>query len=90
VVVQISVSVINFYFLVLHPVEHNTTILNESPTFRNQIMCVLFIISTPLHVSAYKQAIFRCFLTNHKKVKLLSYFSVDPPSHDITIVLGFL
>jgi hypothetical protein len=33
-----------FYFLVLHPVACNLTILNESTSFRNQIMCVLFII----------------------------------------------
>jgi hypothetical protein len=52
-------------------------------------MGVLFIIFTALHVSAYKQAIFRCFLTNDRKVKLLSYFSVDPPSHDITIVVTY-
>jgi hypothetical protein len=26
-------------------------------------MCVLFIIYTALHVSAYMQAIFRCYLT---------------------------
>jgi hypothetical protein len=32
------------YFLVLHPVARNITILNESTTFRNQIMCVHFII----------------------------------------------
>jgi hypothetical protein len=52
-------------------------------------MGVLFIILfyATLHVSAYKQAILRGLLTNHKntqKIKLLSYFSVDPPSHDIT------
>jgi hypothetical protein len=51
-------------------------------------MGVLFIILfyATLHVSAYKQAIFRCLLTNQKKPKdqLLSNFSVDPPSHDIT------
>jgi hypothetical protein len=33
-----------FYFLVLHPAARNTTILNESTSFRNQTMCVLFII----------------------------------------------
>jgi hypothetical protein len=38
-----------FYFLVLHPVARNITILNESTNFRNQIMCVLFII---LHSTA--------------------------------------
>jgi hypothetical protein len=47
--------------------------LNDSTTFRNQIMCVLFIIYTALHVSAYKQAILRCYLTNYKKVKLLNF-----------------
>jgi hypothetical protein len=51
-------------------------------------MGVLFIILfySTLHVSAYEQAIFRCLLTNHKNPKgqLLSNFSVDPPSHDIT------
>jgi hypothetical protein len=26
---------------------------------------------------------------SQKKVKLLSYFSMDPPSHDITIVLAY-
>jgi hypothetical protein len=61
------------YFLVLHPVARNITILNESTTFRNQIMCVLFIIYTALHVSAYKQAIIRYYLTNYKKVKLLNF-----------------
>jgi hypothetical protein len=45
------------------------TILNESTTFSNQIMCVLFIIYTALHVSAYKQAIIRCYLTNYKRQK---------------------
>jgi hypothetical protein len=33
-----------FYFLVLHPVARNTTILNEGTTFCNQIMRVIFII----------------------------------------------
>jgi hypothetical protein len=65
------------------------TILNEGTTFRNQIMCVLFIILfyTALHVSAYKQAIFRWLLDKSQKtqkIKLLSHFSVDPPSPDIT------
>jgi hypothetical protein len=40
-----------------------TTIFNESTTFRNQTMRVLFIIYTALQVSAYMQAIFRCYLT---------------------------
>jgi hypothetical protein len=64
------------------------TILNEGTTFRNKLW-VFSLFYTALHVSAYKQAIFRCFLTNHRKVKLLSYFSVDPPSHDITIVVTY-
>jgi hypothetical protein len=49
------------YFLGLHPVAHTTTIFNESTTFRNQTMSVLYIIYTALHVSAYMQAIFKCY-----------------------------
>jgi hypothetical protein len=47
---------------------HCTTILNESTTFRNKLCVFSFIILfyATLHVSAYKQAIFKCFLTNHK------------------------
>jgi hypothetical protein len=43
------------------------TILNEGTTFRNKlwVFSLLFYFCTALHVSAYKQAIFRCFLTNH-------------------------
>jgi hypothetical protein len=73
-----------FYFLVLHPVACNVTILNESTTFRNQTMCVLFIIYTALHVSVYKQAIIRCYLTNYIKVKLLNF---TPWIHWVTILL---
>jgi hypothetical protein len=36
-------------------IEIKLRILNESTTFRNQIMRVLFIIYTALHVSAHKQ-----------------------------------
>jgi hypothetical protein len=81
---------ISFYFLVLHPVVHNTSILNESTTFRNQLWVFSLLFYTALHVSAYKQAIFRCYMTNHKKVKLLSFHSVDPPSHNITIVFVYI
>jgi hypothetical protein len=39
------------------------TILNENTTFCNQTTRVLFIIYTALHVSAYMQAIIKCYLT---------------------------
>jgi hypothetical protein len=48
------------------------TILNESTTFLNQIMCV----------SAYKQAIFKCYLTILQKGQVTEFYSVDPLSHD--------
>jgi hypothetical protein len=48
---------------ILNYVRYITSILNESTTFRNQTMRVLFIIYTALHVSAYRQAIIRCYLT---------------------------
>jgi hypothetical protein len=49
------------------------TIFNENTSVRNQTICVLFItIYTALHVSAYMQAIFRCYPT----ARLLS--SVHP------------
>jgi hypothetical protein len=51
-------------------------------------MGVLFIISfyATLHVSAYKQAILGAYwqINKNPKDQLLSNFSVDPPSHDIT------
>jgi hypothetical protein len=61
----------NSYFVLIVRARYwsQWTILNESTTFRNQIMCVLFVIYTALHVSAYKQAIFRCYLTSHKSQK---------------------
>jgi hypothetical protein len=64
--------------------EFCATILNESTAFHNKLCVLSLLFYTALHVSAYKQAIFKCLLTNHEKVKLVSYFSVDPPSHDIT------
>jgi hypothetical protein len=33
------------------------------PPFATKLLSVLFIIYTALHVSAYMQAIFRCYLT---------------------------
>jgi hypothetical protein len=50
-VLRIPNIVCGFYFLVLHPVAHYTTILNEGTTFRNQTMRVLFIII--LHCSLW-------------------------------------
>jgi hypothetical protein len=76
------------HHLFLHKKITCLTVLNESTTFCNKLCVFSLLFYIALHVSAYKQAIFKCFLTNHKKVKLLSYFSVDPPSHDITIVLA--
>jgi hypothetical protein len=56
----------SFYFLVLHPVTCDITILNESTTFRNQLWVFSLLYYTALHVLAHKQAIFRCYLTNYK------------------------
>jgi hypothetical protein len=51
-------------------------------------MRVLFITTyTALHVSAYMQAIIRCYPDNITKVKLL-IFSVNPLSHDILLQLS--
>jgi hypothetical protein len=60
------------------------------PTFTTKLCVFSLLFYTALHVSAYKQAIFRCYLTNYKKVKLLNFYSVDPLSHDIIIVLVYI
>jgi hypothetical protein len=60
------------------------------PAFTTKLYVFSLLLYTALHVSAYKQAIFRCYLTNYKKVKLLSFFSVDPLSHDIITVLVYI
>jgi hypothetical protein len=36
------------------------------PPFATKLWVFSLLFYTALHVSAYKQAIFRCFLTNHK------------------------
>jgi hypothetical protein len=46
-------------------------------------VCSLYYYYTALKVSAYRQAIIRCYLTIYIKVKLLNIYSVDPLSHDI-------
>jgi hypothetical protein len=78
-----SLLFVFFYFLVLHPVARTTTIFNESTTFRNQTMRVLFIIYAALHVSAYKQAIFKCYLTILQRS---SYWIFTPWIHWVTLL----
>jgi hypothetical protein len=60
------------------------------PPFANQLWVFSLLFYTALHVSAYKQAIFKCYLTNYKKVKLLIFYSVYPLNHDIIIVLVYI
>jgi hypothetical protein len=43
------------------------------PPFAIKLCVFSLLFYTALHVSAYKQAIFRCYLTNYKKVKLLNF-----------------
>jgi hypothetical protein len=61
------------YFLVLHPVACDITILNESTTFCNQLWVFSLLFYTALHVWAYKQDIFRCYLTNYKKGQVTEF-----------------
>jgi hypothetical protein len=56
------------------------------PPFATKLCVFSLLFYTELHVSAYKQAIFKCYLTNYKMFKLLSFYSVDPLSHDSIIV----
>jgi hypothetical protein len=87
VLVTSANSDIIFYFLGLHPVACNITTLNKVPPFATKlcVFSLLFYTAPALHVSAYKQAIVRCFLTNYKKVKLLRFYSVEPLSRDIVL-----
>jgi hypothetical protein len=52
--------------------EISETILNEGTTLRNKLWVFSLLFFATLHVSAYKQTIFRCLLTNHKNPKDLS------------------
>jgi hypothetical protein len=59
----------------------------QSTTFRNQIMCVLFIIlycTTCFGLLAGHLQVLTDKSQKNTKDQLLSNFSVDPPSHDIT------
>jgi hypothetical protein len=59
--------------------QYNNT--QQSTTFCNQTpeCSPFYYYYTALHVSAYRQAIIKCYI----KVKLLNIYSVDPLSHDI-------
>jgi hypothetical protein len=41
----------SFYFLILHPVAHYTTILNEGTTFHNKLWVFSLLFFATLHVS---------------------------------------
>jgi hypothetical protein len=43
------------------------------PPFATKLCVFSLLFYTALHVSAYQQAIIRCYLTNYKKVKLLNF-----------------
>jgi hypothetical protein len=43
------------------------------PPFATKLCVFSLLFYTALHVSAYKQAIFKCYLINYKKVKLLNF-----------------
>jgi hypothetical protein len=55
------------------------------PPFATKLCVFSLLFYTAQHVSAYKQAIFRSYLTNYKKVKLLNF---TPWIHWVSILLS--
>jgi hypothetical protein len=54
-------------------------------------LCVFSLLFyTALHVSAYKQAIFRCYLTILQKGQVTEFYSMDTLSHNIIIVTVYI
>jgi hypothetical protein len=59
------------------------------PPFATKLCVFSLLFYTALHVSAYKQAIFKCYLTILQKGQVTEFYSMDPLSHDI-IIFNFL
>jgi hypothetical protein len=59
------------------------------PPFATKLCVFSLLFYTALHVLAYKQTIIGCYLTILQKGQVTEFYSVDPLSHNIIIVLVY-